>query len=63
MFRTPLNHRRSHEMRVSIVMGVAQKGWFTMENAIEMDDLGVPPFQETTKSPVSLGAPPPRSFT
>ena len=28
-------------------MGIAWNGWFPMEN-LEMDDLGVPPFQETS---------------
>ena len=36
-------------MEVSVVMGAPQNGCFRMENAIKMDDLGIPRFQETSK--------------
>jgi hypothetical protein len=36
-------------MAVFIVLGDTQNVWFIMENHIKMHDLGVPPFQETSK--------------
>ena len=38
-------------MRVFPKIGVPQNGWFIVENLIKMDDLGVPPFLETSRPP------------
>ena len=35
-------------MGVSINVSTPIAGWFIVENIIKMDDLGVPPFQETS---------------
>jgi hypothetical protein len=40
---------------VSIVIGVPQNRWFIVDNPIKMDDLEVPPFQETSISIVFMG--------
>ena len=33
-------------------MGVPNNGWFTKGNPVKTDDFGVPPFQETSISPI-----------
>ena len=45
----PPNHpSRPHVIRGFPQMAVPQNGWFIRENPIKMDDLGVPPFMETS---------------
>ena len=41
---------KNHKMEVSIVIKLPPNGWFIKENPIEMNDLGVPLFQETSMS-------------
>ena len=44
----PPKHNIDIPIWVSPKIGVPQNGWFIMENPIEMDDLGLPPFKETS---------------
>ena len=51
----PLEGRRGHpvsgwDMRVSITGESPIAGWFIRENPTKVDDFGVPPFQETSRS-------------
>ena len=45
--RFKINWKISIYIWVFPKIGIPQNGWFIMENPINMDDLGVPPFKET----------------